>query len=446
MAKKGFTVITMTEKNTNPSNPCLKSKGGRFQTILLSLIFFYGLALPLIITDYNAGRAFSDQINGHLPAIRFFTEQIEFSDYPSATTPGYHLLLAAFAKFFTQNIVFLKLVASVITAAFIGLFAALLYDRAGKFKAILMVLPMIFSLYIHPDGVWLVPDNLAWLTVAILLIITLKTYPPKISTFFTSGLIVFFAVAVRQPNIWLAAVPWATGLSYLLFSDSPKQKKLFVCGLSILCTVPAFVLLYYFFNLWGGLVPPSFQSLHERGLSFSVLPFFLSIFLVYSVFYTPLVFRALTNSLNRPALYFIAAGSLIGFLIAVLPDTDYNYKMGRLSGFWNFVRLAPSIGHTSVLLTISSTLGGAAFCGWLLLLKKELRFIIFISSLAFTFALIPNLLVLERYFAGFIYIILFIMLYSTEKIKWEKLPALVWIGPVLFTLINLLFLCRGIFP
>jgi len=415
------------------------------QTILLSILTFYALALPLILMDYNAGRAFSDQYFGHLPAIRFFIEQLDFSDYPSATTPGYHVLMAVFAKLFTQNIIVLKLISSIISAVFVGIFAGLLCEKAGKIKTIVLLLPMIFSLYFLPDGVWLVPDNLAWLTVGVLFILT-ATRPLTTSYLACTCLVLLLAVAVRQSNIWLATIPWTAGLSYLLFDHSQKQKKNLSVGLAFLVTVPAFLLLFYFYTTWGGLVPPSVQGRHERSLSYCVPAFFISIFFIYSMFYAPIVIQAVRKISSRRAYFFMAVGSILGFLIAVIPATDYNYEAGRFSGFWNFVRLAPTIGHTSVLLTVTSSLGGAVFISWLLLLKKEFRLTIFLSSLAFVLALIPNTLVLERYFSVFVFILIFIMLFHTDKISWEELPDSALIGPAVFTLINFLFLCRGIFP
>lgn len=414
------------------------------QTILLSIFIFYVFALPLILLDYNAGRAFGDQNFGHLPAIKFFIEQLDFSDYPSATTPGYHVLIAIFAKVFTQNVIFLKLISSIITAVFIGLFAGLLYEKAGRLKTIVLLLPMIFSLYIFPDGVWLVPDNLAWLTVGIIFILT-ATYSLNTEYFVCTGIVLLMAVAVRQPNIWLASVPWAAALSYMLFHNNQKEKKIVYIGMSLLITMPALLLLFYFYHTWGGLVPPSLQVRHERSMSYCVPAFFLSIFLIYSIFYTPTLIHALKKNATHRAYHFIATGSCIGFLIAVIPATDYNYDAGRFSGFWNFVQLAPTIGHTSILLLITSSLGGAVFCSWLLLLKKEFRLTIFLSSLGFVSALIPNALVLERYFSGFVFILIFIMLYHTDDVHWEDLSILTLIGPAMFAIINFAFMFRGIF-
>ncbi len=414
------------------------------QTILISIVLFYAFALPLILTDYNAGRAYGDQQMGHLPAIMFFAEQLDFSNYPSATTPGYHLLIAVFVKIFTKNIIFLKLVSSLITAVFIGVFAALLYEKAGKLKTIVLLLPMIFSLYILPDGVWLVPDNLAWLTVSLIFII-FAIRPLDAPDLICAGLVLLAAVAVRQSNLWLASIPWAAGLAYLLFDNPLKRKKIFLVVLAFLVTVPAFLLLFYFFTIWEGLVPPSVQGRHERGLSYCVPAFFLSIFFVYALFYTPIVIEAVKKHLTRRAYYCIVVSGIIGFFIAVIPATDYNHEVGRFSGFWNFVRLAPSIGHTSVLLTVTSSLGGVLLCCWLLLVKRKFRFILFMASIAFSLALVPNALVLERYFAGFVFILLLIILYKTDSVDWERLPNFVLIGPAVFTLISFLFLCRGVF-
>jgi len=181
-------------------------------------------------------------------------------------------------------------------------------------------------------------------------------------------------------------------------------------------------------------------------MSYCAPAFFLSVFLVYSIFYSPIVIPALKKIATRSAYPFIATGLAVGFLVAVIPATDYNYDAGRFSGFWNFVRLAPNIGHTSILLTITSSLGGAMFFSWLLLLKKDLRITILLATVGFTLALIPNTLVLERYFAGFVFILIFILLYSTDKIAWKELSNRVMIGPGLFAVISFLFMCRGIFP
>jgi hypothetical protein len=414
------------------------------QTILLAILAFYIPALPLILLDYNAGRAYQDSFHGHLPTIMAFVDHLDFSNYESATTPGFHVLIALFAKFISPNIVFLKFISSLITALFTGIFAGLLYERAGRTTTIVLLLPMILSLYFLPDGVWIVPDNLAWLTVAAIILLTVNAAPGP-GYYICTGTILMIAVLVRQSNLWLAAVPWSIGLMPFLFKDIRPENKMLHALLSILVTLPAFLVLFYFYHIWGGLVPPAVQVRHGRGMSYCVPAFFLSIFLVYSVFYIPFVMQALKKTITRSTAPFIGSGFCIGFLAAVIPATDFNHEAGRFSGFWNFVRLAPDIGHVSTLLTITSSLGGAMLFSWLLLLKKDLRITILLATVAFTLALIPNTLVLERYFAGFVFILIFLILAGTDKIEWAKLPNKALIGPAVFAVISFMFTCYGLF-
>ncbi len=415
------------------------------QTIILSVLLFYLLTLPLILLDYNVGRAFADSEFFHLPAIWSFTEQFDFSDYSVASTPGYHVIIAIIAKFFSGNIIFLKLVSSLITAGLIGSMAAYLHRNAGTARTLLLLLPMIFSLYFLPDGVWVVPDNLAWLTVWGLFVLS-TTMPLNGKYLFFAGVVVFMAVTVRQLNLWLATVLWAAGLSLPLFHGGWIKKNVVFFCLSFLVTVPAFFVLWYFVRLWGGLVPPSLQSHHISHMSYCVPSFFLSVFFVYSSFYTPIVIAAL-NKIDRRDVYQCAvAGFCLGFFAAVIPETTYNYDAGRFSGFWNLVRFAPTIGHTSTLIVITSSLGGAALFSWVLLLKKEFRIIVLFPTLSFVAANTANQVVLERYFSGFIFILMFLILSQTDRIVWKELPRLVWSGPVLFAMVNLVFLYRGIVP
>jgi len=58
------------------------------------------------------GRGAFDQLNYHEQVIRRFVEQWpapDLSDYLSATTPGYHLALAAFAEYAGESAVALRL-------------------------------------------------------------------------------------------------------------------------------------------------------------------------------------------------------------------------------------------------------------------------------------------------------------------------------------------------
>ena len=414
------------------------------RTILLSIMAFYLIAMPLILTNYNVGRAYFDENAFHWPTIQAFIQSFDFSDYPSATTPGYHILLAACATLFSDDIIFLKLISSLFTAGLIGLFAALLYDRAGQGKTLIMLFPMIFSLYILPDGVWLVPDNLAWLTVGLMFALAVSCSATW-RYFFWSGVVLLVAVAVRQSNLWLAALPVTMALSSIYHGKLTGNEKRKYILAAVLVAIPAIALLFYFYQLWDGLVPPRMQGRHQH-LSYSAPAFFLTLFFVYSFFYLPLIWTACKKMLSVQTVIVIGAGFGMGCLLALFPATDYNYDAGRFSGFWNFVRLAPVMGNTSILLVCTSTIGGALLAGWLLLLKKEIRLVFILTIAGYVLSLVCNAVLYERYFSGFLFILIFSILYRTDKIRWSEISAWSMAGPLLFTVVNALYLLLGHLP
>jgi hypothetical protein len=408
------------------------------QTIVLPVVVFYLLALPLILMGYSQGRAFFDQSHFHLPVIEAFVKQFDFSDYHAATTPGYHAVLAGVAKVFGSNESLLKLVSSLFSAGLIALLASYLCQSFDRLKTLVLLLPLIFSIYFLPAGVWLLPDNLAWLSVAVILL-RASQLPLTKQHYILMGLVLFGAVLVRQSNLWLAAIIWASALSAAFF------EKRNVIVIAVIATLPAFCLLFAISQYWGGLVPPSFQNIHQH-FSFSVPAFFFAAFAFYSLFYLPIIFFSLKQRIDWR---WIAIGALIGFSVALGVDTDYNRAAGRFSGLWNFVKLAPVIGHKSVLLIILSTIGGGLYCAMLLLLTKPVRLVIGLSTLAFIVALIPNQFVYERYFSGFIFILLVVFVSHSTRVGHDekaiiKPPRWVWVAPLIFALFNGLILFRGL--
>lgn len=414
------------------------------QSIIFSILSFYILAIPLILFDYNSGRAFSDQVNFHLPTILHFIKQFDFTDYPSATTPGYHIILAIFGKIFVVNDILFKLINSIFTITLIGILANLLFNNFGKIKTLILLLPMIFSIYIFPSGVWLLPDNLAWLTVAIVLIISIKIHLSN-RQYILLSIFLVFAVLVRQPNLWLAATVWSTGLAYWLYEkQQPSSKYISILFKCIVSTFPAFIILILFYLKWNGLVPPSFQNIHEH-ISFSVPAFFFALFFIYSIFYVPIILKLFLSSDISNKYLWVFLGLFLGFIVSIIPDTSYSFEFGRFSGLWNLVKFTPEINNKSLLIILFSTLGGGVFFGILSIFDKKFRFVIIVSTLAFIVAQMSNAFVYERYFSGYIFIIIFILLSQLKEIKQISLSKWVWSLPLLFALLNIFILIHGIF-
>jgi hypothetical protein len=230
--------------------------------------------------------------------------------------------------------------------------------------------------------------------------------------------------------------------AYEVLSDAQKRAT-YVVVQSILVTVPAFVLFYMFYHMWGGLVPPSFQIAHEH-ISLSVPAFFFAAFFVYSIFFFPIFFGSIKHLKIENKYRWIMFGLVLGFVVSILPDTSYSVESGRSSGLWNFVKLAPSYLNKSSLIVVLSTLGGGMYFAMMLLIKKDIRFIMMLSTLAFMVALIPNAFVYERYFAGYIFIVIYLVLSQSTVQRWNVSSGMVWVSPIIFSLLNLFIMISGL--
>ena len=77
-----------------------RSRWWTLAPILLS-VAFAGAVLPVIFLGSDATSEATDEAVAHLPAIRQFAAELpapDLADYPSATSPGYHLLMSLPAR------------------------------------------------------------------------------------------------------------------------------------------------------------------------------------------------------------------------------------------------------------------------------------------------------------------------------------------------------------
>jgi hypothetical protein len=240
------------------------------------LVLCFLLPVGVLIGAGNlAGRGAGDQVNYHEPVVRLWAAQFPrftFGDYASATTPGYHVLLAAATRVLdaagsrarlealaTRAPVFEGDIHNAYTrtevraggpapdsdasdrvlralgALFsVGLLATLGVSVARTLAvrraegaapepvapdvgflsaptwllALALCLPLAASVYVIQAGAWLLPDNLAWWGVLGVLLIALR---PRLDalTFALGGLVVLALVLVRQNHLWSAGVLWA---------------------------------------------------------------------------------------------------------------------------------------------------------------------------------------------------------------------------------------------
>jgi hypothetical protein len=410
----------------------------------ICIALFACAALPLCLSNYDHGRAFSDQLTYHYPAILHFANGGDFRDYSSATTPGFHLLLAGVAAWISDTERVLKVANFLITAALLGLLARDLTARLQRPRlSIVMLLPVVFSIYIFPSGVWLLPDNLAWLCVFAVLYLA-QHYNHTLRWHVLTCLALLAAVFVRQTNLWLSLV--VLGAAWVGNTDQPvdAQSRLIRLAWAVAACLPAAAVLGYFFALWHGMTPPAFAEKHST-LNLAALPFFLCLLCFYSAFYLPLALPRMRQMLSRPGTaYAVTFGAVAGLIIALIAPTEWDPEAGRVSGLWNLARVFPVVQHRSLSISALAVLGGATAAVWWLMLARQTRFIAGSAVVGFVVSQCASHFVYERYYAGFIFLLILLMMGDALRGCLDTPTGWRIAAPLTFAVLNAGILAAGL--
>ncbi|MCC6675667.1 MAG: hypothetical protein IT436_00860 [Phycisphaerales bacterium] len=404
-----------------PSSPRIA-----WPALVLPALFLL-VAIPVILSGNLSGRAAYDQLLFHEPAIRQFVREwpvFDFSDYLSATTPGYHLILAGWAKLVDPGRQALQLMASLFTVGLLASLSGACVERArgrarragADLAALVCCLPAAASMYILFPGIWLLPDNIGWWLMLTVLLIALR--PWTAWSPILAGLALLGLVFTRQSHLWAAGPIWAAawlsagklvpgpaaGSASAGASPVTEVRWLFTAiparagalAIAVTGTIPAFLAVLAFYQLWGGLVPPRFQAQY-RGLSPAAMAFFLSNLAIVSVFFGGFLLAPLLHAWKTHRGPVLLAGAL-GLLAAVIPPTSYDYDHGRSSGLWNIAQKLPVIaGHTSVLLLVLTPLGAVAIAGWLAAVPRRERWVYLAAVAGFIAAQAASPQLWQRY-------------------------------------------------
>lgn len=412
-------MTTPTSAINQSPNPDASTRDRIWSVVVVSLIFL-ALSWSVILSGNLSGRGASDDLVYHWPAIQQFAEQLpnpDISDYASATTPGYHLILSPLVKAGLGH-TGIQLIASLWTLGFLGLLTWVVAGRFGK-SAVVLMLPMLVSMYVLYPGIWLLPDNAGWLGVLSILLLALKPNPTW-KTWACSGMILLTLIWMRQIHIWAAGVIW---LSAWIGSSktTPTLRTLFSTSLdrtgrtfiAIACTIPAFTALVWFMAMWGGLVTPTFQNQHE-GPNPATPGFILTQLAILSVFFTPMLWPRLKETWKHQWGWIIFA-ALVGCVLGIVPATSYSPDAGRYSGWWNLINKFPTFADRSLVITLGSIAGAVALVVWLNLANRRDAWIWIGGLVAFTLAQSANHASWQRYHEPMLLImILLIIARSTE--------------------------------
>lgn len=385
----------------------------RFTISFISVLFFYCIFFLVHSLNIQTGRAFDDQMNFHLPVIQHFLDGGSAQDYPAAVAPGFHLVLTYTAQLFSLDLFGMQLVNSLFLALLIGWIASDLYKRFNHFGGTFaLVLPICVSIYTLPSAVWLLPDNitllLSYAFIKMLMYVDGSKDARSIRDILLLAVLLVGIVCTRQNFIWLAALP----LSLALYSFREGNQAKAVTF--IFSVFPAVLTLASFIYFWEGLVPPSFQGIHQR-FSFSAPAFFLTVLGCYSVFYFPLLAQTARHMawqrIKLQCCFVVIAALMTSLAVA----TNYSFNEGRYSGLWNVAKLLPTISDRSTFIVLGSALGGTVLLLWGRCLTPKMRFVFGLSAAAFVLSLIANAYVFERYIAGVIYLFFIVALCSSKK-------------------------------
>jgi hypothetical protein len=244
------------------------SRDGRLAALLCGALHA-AVAGAGVLLGLTGTSDWSDEAYHHLPVIETFAAQFPtpvLSDYLSATTPGYHLFLAAFLWMgFGEGA--LHLVNVLIGAAVVAIFAYGVGKRAGLATGALVGSVLALSPYMLSGSVWLMTDNAGLLFVVLAAEATLRLLErsPDRPTrgWFGVALVALAGACVRQ------IVVFASGfVGALMVSSAVAERRLPTAreiAESVLALVPSVLLVAFLLWLWGGLVPPAYLDYHGSG-------------------------------------------------------------------------------------------------------------------------------------------------------------------------------------
>ena len=370
-------------------------------------------AAALVLAGHNAGRAAWDSTVYHEAVIRRFIADwpaLDVTNPLTATTPGYHVLLAAIGVAVSPSSVALRLASVAIGASFVALVAGWCARRAGTRDGVLLALPLVASIYVLGSSAWLLPDNLGWLLVAAILALCLRPRW-RATDALAAGAMLGMLVLVRQSHAWAAA---AVACAAWCGDDRPGDAcawkrppagapaRVAVAGLAML---PAALALASFASLWHGLVPPRFQTDIAQGNA-AVPAYALFQFALLGAAFLPWLWVPVADAWRTRRGWMVLA-AIGGLALALVPATAPDGTAGRYSGWWSILAKVPAIGgRTSPVILVAAPLGAMLLAGALCSLTARARAVLAVAVVAFIAAQSANFYAWQRYHEPFVLLVL----------------------------------------
>lgn len=332
---------------------------GRWLGAALIAAVFVLLTGAVVLTGKVGTGESADQVNYHVPVIRAFAESMPTPDltrYESATTPGYHLMMAvvwkatgaaarwpstpvapvgagptaeypAVALTEPQRAAWSAFLRDLRPMQFINILlsAGLLltvYLVAARsvvwWVAAMVTLPLAMNQYVMGAAIWLTTDNAAWWFAFAALGAAMEM--TGAGGVVRAGVWAVLAVLVRQVHLWVCGpIAAAGGLVWFLGARERRARTLAATVLA--CAVPT-VVVAGFVVAWKGLTPPSerIREVHGHGINLAAIPFALSLVAAYAVFFVG-AWRDQVQALRKHS-GLVAAVVVVGVALALMTATS----------------------------------------------------------------------------------------------------------------------------
>lgn len=424
--------------------------------VLLSLIGFFLLAtVPVILTGRNGPSEAHDQNEHHLIVIRSMVEQwprIEFVDYPSATSPGYHLAMSLIGRAAApsdpagpRGVMVMRLVN---TLPSLGLLLIAWWGASrflGPVMGAAIVTPLLLNQYFLGAAIYLTTDNAAWCFVLLAMSGLLRR---RVSPAQGLGLgaAACLAVAVRQIHVWAAAPAAAASLLRSPLrrlapawmrpaQDAPVGGSMAIVG--VLSGLAPLALLGWFVWQWEGLMPPAYRDLHNTGANPATFAFALAMAGGLGVLLAPVADLSPRRDLGSRAALSLG---FVGLLAATLVETSYSERDRAYGAVWKFVQLTPDVAGRSVVILGASIVGGALLGALWSAASRRGRgpaaALLLLSALGWTLAQSFNSMAWQRYFEPFL-LVLLAWLVALSRPAGERIHPARWAGVALLALAQL---------
>ncbi|MFO0784068.1 MAG: hypothetical protein U0636_10340 [Phycisphaerales bacterium] len=344
-----------------------------------------------ILHGTDVGQWGWDQTQYHAKVIQEFASQWPHCDlvnYQSATSPGWHLLLAALLKMGASMQVLRWVNAA--TGVLLLLVATTTAARWARPRtAACLFMPLALSPYAVGGSAWITTDVPALLCMTVALAATTRApvWKPR-----TAGIWATLAVAVRQPFAWLALPMVWRGMQDAGRSATADAQPRSLAVVFAWAALPILLLGVLVWQ-WHGLMPPAYRSLHDAGANPAGVVVLLALTACWGGPLAAILLWQAWRAKNHEqpwmdfTLRWAAAAAALALLYTLAIHTNYSKEDGRWAGpIWSLVNHAPTLGGTrSSVLLVLAPLGAATLAVlWRCALRRHLGqvAVLFMLSLA----------------------------------------------------------------